>query len=77
MTRLDTVVARPPSTAEAHLIAGMLESYGIAARVSTDDAGGLEPQWQLTEGVRVLVSSHAESAARDIVANADATAGGD
>lgn len=77
MTALDTVVARPPSTAEAYLIAGLLESYGIAARVSTDDAGGLEPQWQLSEGVRVLVTSQAAAAAREIIANADATTDGD
>ena len=48
MSSLNTVIARPPSTVEAQLIAGLLEANGIEARVSTDDAGGLEPQWQLT-----------------------------
>jgi len=51
------VAAVAGSRAEAQLIAGLLEANGIAAIVSTDDAGGQEPQWQLTEGVRVLVAT--------------------
>jgi hypothetical protein len=72
MTNLTRIVARPPSLIEAQLIVGMLESHGIAARTSADDAGGLEPQWQLTQGVRVLVAPEDESAARELVADADA-----
>ena len=72
MTNLTTIVARPPSLIEAQLIVGMLESHGIAATTSADDAGGLEPQWQLTQGVRVLVAPEDESAARELVADADA-----
>ena len=48
----------------------MLESNGIAARSSADDAGGLEPQWQLTEGVRVLVAREDADAARTLVSEA-------
>ena len=47
----------------------MLESNGIVAIVSSDDAGGLEPQWQLTQGVRVLVAPEdveRELGARDV-----------
>lgn len=51
-----TIVARPGSSFEARLIAGMLEASGIEALVSADDAGGNEPQFQLTAGVRVLVA---------------------
>ena len=51
------VAAIAGSRAEAQLIAGLLEANGIAAVVSTDDAGGQEPQWQLTGGVRVLVAT--------------------
>jgi Putative prokaryotic signal transducing protein len=56
MTR-NAVAAVVSSTLEAQLIAGMLEANGVSATVSADDAGGLEPQWQLTDGVRVLVAS--------------------
>ena len=44
------------STVEAQLIVGMLDANGIRSAISADDAGGQEPQWQLTDGVRVLVS---------------------
>ena len=71
MTRLQTVVARPPSVVEAQLIVGMLESHGIAATASSDDAGGLEPQWQLTQGVRVLVAAGDAAVARILIADAN------
>ena len=70
MTRLQTLVARPPSLVEAQLIVGMLEAHGIAATASPDDAGGLEPQWQLTQGVRVLVGPEDAAAARSLIADA-------
>jgi hypothetical protein len=53
----------------------MLDANGIAARVSADDAGGLEPQWQLTEGVRVLVAPGDAVAARRLVTEAQAGPG--
>jgi hypothetical protein len=65
-------VARTSSTTEARLVVGMLGANGISARVSADDAGGLEPQWQLTAGVRVLVSPDDAEEARRLVADADA-----
>jgi hypothetical protein len=71
MTNLTSLVALPPSAVEARLIAGMLESYGIATRVSADDLGGLEPQLQLTEGVRVFVAPEDAAAARELVAEAE------
>jgi hypothetical protein len=48
-------VAVVASRTEADLIVGLLESYGVRAMVSADDAGGQEPQLQLL-GVRVLVA---------------------
>jgi hypothetical protein len=63
-------VALASSTTEAQLIVGMLAANGITARVSADDAGGLEPQWQLTAGVRVLVAPEDEEEARRLVADA-------
>lgn len=63
-------VVRASSSIEARLIVGMLEANGIPARDSADDAGGLEPQWQLTEGVRVLVAPEDAEEARRLVAQA-------
>ena len=71
MSRLTEVVARPQSTIEAQLIVGMLESQGLAAAASSDDAGGLEPQLQLTQGVRVLVAPEDAARARQLIAEAD------
>jgi hypothetical protein len=66
------VVARVPSLVEAQLVVGMLEASGIAAATSSDDAGGFDPQLQLTQGVRVLVSGADEARARQLIAEADA-----
>ena len=56
---------------EAELIVGLLQSNGLDAAVSADDAGGQEPQLQL-QGVRVLVSATDADAARRIIADAEA-----
>ena len=64
-------VAVVNSQFEAELIAGLLQSNGLDAAVSADDAGGQEPQLQL-QGVRVLVSPADAGAARQILANAQA-----
>jgi hypothetical protein len=71
MSGLTEEVARASSTTEAELIVGMLEANGIAATVSADDAGGLEPQWQLTQGVRVLVAPEDTEEAQRLVADAN------
>lgn len=67
MAPLTSVVARVTSIVEAQLIAGMLESEGIQAAVSADDVGGFEPQLQLSQGVRVLVSAEDEAQARRLI----------
>ena len=59
-------VAVVGSRSEAELMVGLLQSYGIRAAVSADDAGGQEPQLQL-QGVRVLVASTDEASAREIL----------
>ena len=69
---MTAVVARVPSAIEAQLIVGMLEANGIAAATSSDDAGGFDPQLQLTQGVRVLVADEDEPRARQLIAEADA-----
>lgn len=60
-------VAVVTSRVEAELIVGMLRSHGLRAAVSADDAGGQEPELQL-QGVRVLVASSDEVAARRLLA---------
>jgi hypothetical protein len=56
------------SRAEADLIVGLLTSHGLRAAVTTDDAGGQEPQLQLQGGVRVLVAASDADAARHLLA---------
>ena len=65
-------VAVVTSRIEAELIVGLLQSNGLDAAVSADDAGGQEPQLQL-QGVRVLVAGPDEAAARQILADAENT----
>ncbi|MEY2433956.1 MAG: putative prokaryotic signal transducing protein [Acidimicrobiaceae bacterium] len=65
------VIARVPTLIEAQLVVGMLESNGIAAATSSDDAGGFDPQLQLTQGVRVLVSDADASRARQLIRETD------
>jgi hypothetical protein len=66
-----TVVA---SRTEADLIVGLLSSYGLTAVVSTDDAGGQEPQLDL-QGVRVLVAPSDEVEARRVLADVNNNSG--
>jgi uncharacterized protein YecE (DUF72 family) len=40
---------------EAQIAKSKLEALGIDAMVVKDDAGGMEPQLQITEGVKVYV----------------------
>jgi hypothetical protein len=63
-------VAVVASRAEADLIVGLLRSNGLRAVVSADDAGGQDPQLQL-QGVRVLVAPADETAARQLLADAE------
>jgi hypothetical protein len=60
------VVAVVTSRAEADLIAGLLHSAGLRAAVSTDDAGGQEPQLDL-QGVRVVVPAADATSARRLL----------
>lgn len=65
------VAAVASSRVEAQIIAGMLEANGIVATISADDAGGQEPQWQLTDGVRVVVANEDLEAAQRLIAESD------
>ncbi len=63
-------VAIVTSRSEAELMVGFLQSNGLWAVVSADDAGGQEPQLQL-QGVRVLVARGDEDSARRLLAAAE------
>jgi hypothetical protein len=63
-----TVVAQVPSEVEAQIIVGLLQSEGIPAAVTTDAAGGVEPQLELSQSVRVLVRGEDEERARALIA---------
>lgn len=60
---MQVTVAIVGSRHEADMIVGLLQSHDIPARVSGDDAGGLDLALQ-AQGVRVLVDSADEEAAR-------------
>ena len=64
-------VAVVNSRTEAALIVGLLDSHGVPAFASTDDAGGQEPQWQLSAGVRVLVAPSDVTIARQLLEAAE------
>ena len=68
-------VAVVASRTEAELVAGLLRSNGLRAAVLADDAGGQDPQLQVT-GVRVLVDADDETAARQVLANVGETPDG-
>ena len=70
MTNAPVSVAVVGSRIEADLIVGLLRSHGMRAAVSTDDAGGQEPQWQMN-GVHVLVPAADEQTARELLASVD------
>ena len=72
MSELTAVVARVSSVIEAEIVLGLLESNGIEATVSSDDAGGQEPQLQLTQGVRVLVAPEDEQRASELIEEVEA-----
>ena len=42
---------------DAQIIKGLLQENQIEAYIKRDDCGGMEPQLQITEVIKVLVSS--------------------
>jgi hypothetical protein len=57
------------SRPEAELARGLLESVGIPAFVSADDAGGMRPPLQLSQGVRLMVREDDLGRARRVLAD--------
>ena len=54
------------SRLEAEIIVGLLRSNGLSASVQTDDAGGIEPEWEAS-GARVLVAASDVESARALL----------
>jgi hypothetical protein len=60
-----------PTRTEAELVRGLLESAGIPAWVSTDDAGGLYPSFDLADGARVMIRESDQEAAANVLTTSD------
>lgn len=70
MTQDEAVVVEKFFTRlEAEMAAGVLESEGIQAFVSADDAGGAYPPLQHLRGVRLIVFPEDADRAREILAD--------
>lgn len=67
-----TVIATYTAAYEAEIAQSHLEESGIDAFISKDDAGGMDPQMQLTRGVRLLVRQHEADEAVYILKEMDA-----
>ena len=53
---------------EAHIVRGLLEENEIDIYIQKDDCGGMEPQLQLTEGIKILVPSAQFEQAKQLLA---------
>jgi len=60
-------IASLPTRAEAEVVVALLESEGIAATISADDAGGAYP-FSLSGGAQVLVDEDDAKEAADVIA---------
>jgi len=65
------VVKMFSSEMEAGMAQQMLQGAGVKAFVSQDDAGGMEPQLQRTNGVRLLVNRADAERAQEILETLD------
>jgi hypothetical protein len=60
-------IAEFPNELEAEIACGHLKSTGIEAIVLKDDAGGMFPSLQGTEGVRLLVPRDQQEKAKKVL----------
>jgi hypothetical protein len=56
---------------EAELVRSLLESAGIPAWVSTDDAGGVYPSFDLSDGARLMIRESDQEVAESVLATTD------
>jgi hypothetical protein len=62
------IVKTFPNELDAEVVAALLESSGIAASISADDAGDTIQSLELVRGVHVVVRKEDEAAARQLIA---------
>jgi hypothetical protein len=55
------------SRTEAELARARLDLEGIPAHILADDAGGWEPQFGLSRGIRVMVADHDHARALEVL----------
>ncbi len=67
MTNEPVAIRTFDNEAEAEMAQQMLVDGGVPSFISKDDAGGMEPQLQLTGGVRLIVSGVNAERAREIL----------
>lgn len=67
MTDRTTVVKTYSNTAEAEMARDRLDEAGIDAFLRKDDAGGMHPQMQLTQGVKLIVHERDVDEADDLL----------
>lgn len=56
---------------EAEIVRGLMESEGIKCHIVTDDAGGIYPQFDLTQGVALVVVREDLERAKELLASFD------
>jgi hypothetical protein len=66
------VVHEESHEADAQIVAGFLESQGIEAMISEDDAGDQLPSFELVRGVKVLVAAEDADRARELLTQREA-----
>lgn len=70
------LVRKFASDIDAGFAMSELESAGIPAIILKDDAGGMLPQFQMIEGVRLMVREEDLNRAREIIGDSQPTQGG-
>ena len=65
-----TEIARMTQRSEGEVLKGLLESEGFAPVLAADDAGGTNPELDLTRFVRILVPDADVARAREVIAAA-------
>ena len=67
MSDESTVVRTFSNEMDAAMAQQVLEDSGIKAFIFKDDAGGMEPQLQMTNGVRLITARSDAQRASDII----------
>ncbi len=72
MSNETVTVATYTNKPEAEAARERLENLGIPCEVKTDNVGGMYPQLDVTEGIRLMVNAEDETRARQTLADLQA-----